>query len=321
MAGPSAYIIGWGQVHPDVVIRNRELTRRVDTTDEWLLDRTGIVERRVAPPHVGCADLGAAALRSALERSGRPAADVELLVGSAGFVDHDIPAIAALVARTVRSDAITFDVNSACSGFVFGLEVVRSLMATRGHSLAAVCAAEKGSLVADYDDRTSSVFWGDAAGAVVVADQPPPSAHLEIDDIVLLSDNEAALAVRVPRGGTFRMDNHRTRDHAIRSSHELARQLLGRAGLRAAELGGLVCHQANLRLIERLAAELGVPPERHWHNVEWAGNQSSAGAVTALAAGLDTHGSGLDDGAPILVLTVGAGLNAGGALLRWRTPK
>ena len=310
------YLSGWAAHHPDAVLSNDELVATLDTTHEWIESRIGITERRIAADHETVARLGAAASSAALDRAGVALADIDLVISASSFDDHDMPASAARIAAELGSSAFSFDLRAACSGWLVGVEVAAAFIETGRADQVLVCAAEKTSLGVDPTDRATRPFFGDAAGAAVVTGRRP-TLGLEVVEIRSEADNTAHDAVFIPRGSWFQMDGPRTRDWVEDAIARLATGLLADHGLSAADLAGLVCHQANLRLLERVAADLGVAPERHWHNVEWAGNTSAAGAPTSLAAGLDAHARDLRDGDPILVVTVGAGLNVVACLLRW----
>lgn len=313
--GP-AYLVGWGAHHPKGRLSNDELVARVDTSHEWLDEKVGIDERRVAGPGDTSAGLGATALELALTGAGATASDLDLIVASHSVDDFEIPALAARIAYLVGSAAFGFDVGAACSGWLVGLDVADAMLATGRATTVAVVAAERATLGAHPDDRASVVFFGDGAGAAILR-RSPPARGLEVVDRIHWSDNREHAAVTQTRGGYFAMDATVTRTWVERAMVDAARALLDRNQLTPPEVRGLVGHQANLRLLERFAAALGVAPERHWHNVEWAGNTFSAGAPSALAEALDREAPELRDGDPILVVTVGAGLNVMATLLRW----
>jgi 3-oxoacyl-[acyl-carrier-protein] synthase-3 len=316
MSAGQVYLAGWAAHHPEGRLTNDDLVTSLDTTHEWLESRIGILERRIAADDETVAAMGAASVRGAAAGAGLDVGAIDLVISASSFDDHDMPASAARIAALLDSDAFTFDVRAACSGWLVGVEVAAAFLETGRASHVAVCATEKTSLSIDPTDRGTRPFFGDAAGATIVQSERPAQG-LEVIDIRRWADNSAHDAVLIPNRGWFQMDGPRTRTWVEGAIAEVAKGLLDDHGLVAADLRGLVCHQANLRLIERVATDLGVPPERHWHNVEWAGNTSAAGAPTSLAAGLDANRADLRPGDPILVVTVGAGLNVVGSLLRW----
>ncbi len=312
----STYLTGWGASHASGRLTNQDLVGRLDTNLAWLDAKVGITERRVAADGETVTTLGADALLDAVKSAGITLDTVDLIVGATSFDDHDMPAVAARIADRVGSQAFTFDVRAACSGWLVGLEVADAYLATGRAETVAVVATEQTTLGVDPTDRASVIFFGDGAGAAIVAkDAPRRGARLV--DSVRRSDNAEHAAVRLHRGGWFQMDAPVTRRWVERAMIDASSDLLARNGLASGDVRGLVCHQANLRLIERFASALGVDPARHWHNVEWAGNTWSAGAPTSLTEALDREGADLADGDPILVVTVGAGLNVMATLLRW----
>ncbi|HWJ64996.1 MAG TPA: ketoacyl-ACP synthase III [Acidimicrobiales bacterium] len=315
------YLVGWGAHHPAGRLTNDELIERLETTPDWLDSHVGIEERRISEADDTIGTLGAAALDHALAGAGLEAGDLDVIIGASSFDDHDMPAAAARIADEVGSGAFTFDVRAACSGWPVGIEIARTFLDTGRADTVAVVASERTSLSVDPEDRGTVVFFGDAAGAGIVTRGPvPPGGAARIVDLAWHADNQEHAVVRIPHGGWFEMDGRHTRTWVEKAMAETAAQVLDRNGVASADLRALVCHQANLRLIERFAAQLGVPPERHWHNVEWAGNTSASGAPTSLAGGLDASAEQLDDGDHILVVTVGAGLNVVAMLLRWERP-
>jgi 3-oxoacyl-[acyl-carrier-protein] synthase-3 len=310
------FLSGWGTYHPEGRLTNHDLVERLDTTLEWLDAHIGISERRKAAPDEPVAALSATAAALAIEHAGIAPADLDLIIGVTSYDDFMVPASGARVGALIGSDAHAFDVKAACSGWMVGLDVAESFLQTGKATRALVCAAEKSDLGVDPTDRTSLPFFGDA-GAAAIVQLERPAVGLEVLDVRRASENAMHDAVEVPYAGWFRMDAGRTRVWVESAIASLLDELLGAAGIGVADLRAFVCHQANLRLIERVADDLGVAPERHWHNVAWAGNTASAGAPTALFQGIEANRDQLVDGDLIAVVTVGSGLNVIGALLRW----
>jgi 3-oxoacyl-[acyl-carrier-protein] synthase-3 len=294
-----------------------DLMERMDTSDEWIRDHTGIRERRYAPADMNTSDLGAISTRDALQDAGVDPAELEALICVTSTPDCLIPSTASYIANKLGLTSTTaFDVNAACSGFVYGLAVAQALMHSQGHSRIALCAAEKYTRVIDPHDRANSIFWGDAAGTIVL--QPErPVIGLELVDLTLSNYNEDADFVRIPVGGCFEMKGRAVKEIAFEGLVASATQMLERHELGPEDLRGFVCHQANLRMIEALAARLGVEEHQHWHNVEMFGNQGAAGVVTAFCAGLHENITELEDGDLFLLTVYGAGFTGGSALLRW----
>ena len=312
------FLSGWASYHPEGKLTNDDLVERLDTTSDWLSTHIGIEERRKAAPDESIADMGAIACTGALQAADVAPSDIDLIIGATSYDDFVVPAAGARFGNAIGSQAHAFDVKAACSAWMVGLDVAESFIQTGKADQVLICAAEKSDLGVDPTDRTSVPFFGDAAVAAVVTRHRPP-VGMEVLDIRRASDNSMHAAVEVPYAGWFRMDAGITRMWVEAEIAKMTHDLLTGAGVGIGDVRALVCHQANLRLIERVAQDLGVPPERHWHNVEWAGNTAAAGAPSALVDGLSRHQQDLVDGDLILMVTVGSGLNVIGVLLRWVT--
>jgi 3-oxoacyl-[acyl-carrier-protein] synthase-3 len=310
------FINGLGCHHPERRVTNADLTLRMDTSDEWILDHTGIRERRYAEDDVDTSDLGVLALRSALADAGAKPEDLDLLVCATSTPDLLIPSTACYIANKMALRATAFDVNAACSGFVYGLAVAQGLMHSQRHDRVALCTAEKYTRVIDPEDRANSIFWGDAAGAVVLQ-RERPTVGIEVVDVTLSAHNQGADLVRIPIGGNFEMHGRAVKKIAFQGMVDSATETLERHQLAPADLRGFVSHQANLRMIEGLSERLGIAEDRHWHNVEMFGNQGAAGVLTSFCAGLQRNADDLRDGDLFLLTVYGAGFTGGSALLRW----
>lgn len=310
------YLSGWGSFHPRGQLTNADIAARLPTSAEWISQHIGIESRCVVGPDDTASSMGARALSDAMGRAGCRAEDVGALISATSFDVFDMPSTASRIAAHTGIDAFTFDIRAACSGWLVGIELARGMLLTGRATHVAVCAAEQVTLDVDPDDRATVVFFGDAAAAAIVQSERPERG-LELVDFQWAADNAAHDAVVVPHHGYFTMDARRTRAWVERAIAKQAAEILGRNGLVGSDLRALVCHQANLRLLEWVADRLGVPADRHWHNVEWAGNTSAAGAPSTLAQGLDMTDKELEPGDLFLVVTVGSGLNVAAALLRW----
>lgn len=314
----SIYVAATGYHYPAERLTNSDLEGMVDTTDEWILGHTGIEERRIAADEVQASDLGLVATQEALEEAGWAPEDLDLVICTTSTPDTLTPATASWICRKLGIDStIAFDVNAACSGVIYALAVAEGLMRSQGYRRVAVCAAEKYSTVTDYADRRYSVFFGDSAATLLL--QPDrPARGAEIVDIVLENQNEGAPLVVTPVGGYFYMDGPAVKAIATQGMIDCARRVLERNGLVPRDVTAFMAHQANLRLLEGLAEMLGIPADKHWHNVERVGNQSSAGVATTLSEGIREHG--LNDGDLLLLTVYGSGFTGGAALLRWLEP-
>ena len=305
-----------GYYHPERRVTNWDLTERMDTSDEWIRDHTGIRERRYADDDVDTSDLGVVATHRALENARLHPGELDVLICATSTPDALIPSTASYIANKLHLQATAFDVNAACSGFIYGLAVADGLVSGQREGRVALCAAEKYTRVIDPHDRANSIFWGDGAGTVVL--QPErPVLGIEVVDVSLANHNEGADLVRIPIGGHFEMDGRAVKKIAFEGLVSSATGILERNHLGPGDLRGFVCHQANLRMIEALADRLGIDSERHWHNVELFGNQGAAGVLTAFCAGIEERADELMDGDLFLLTVYGSGFTGGSALLRW----
>jgi len=314
MAG--VFISGTGYHHPERRVTNDDLARQMDTSDAWIREHTGIVERRYADEGVDTSDLGALATRNALENAGWHPAELELFVCASSTPDCLEPATASFIAEKLRLRAVAFDVNAACSGFVYGLAVARGLMETQGYERAAVCAADKYTKVIDPTDRRNSIFFGDSA-ATVMLQREVPAVGAEVVDLVMENLNEGAGLAKTPIRGYFSMAGGEVKRIATKGLVDSATDILRRNRLDPEDLSAFMAHQVNLRLLESLADTLGVQSGRHWHNVESHGNQGAAGVLTTFCAGVERHVDDLKDGDLLLLTVYGGGFTGGSTLLRW----
>jgi 3-oxoacyl-[acyl-carrier-protein] synthase-3 len=309
------YITATGYCVPPDVIRNADLCAQVATTEEWILSHTGMRERRRAPADWDTSDLGTAATRHALERGRWSPKDLELLVCATSTPDSLIPATASYIAKNLGCDPVAFDVNAACSGFVYGLATADGLMKSMGYRRVALCTAEKYTRVTDYKDRATCIFFGDSAATVLLSPDRP-QVGLELVDLIMENVNEGAEFVTTPVGGYFWQDGRRVKEYALRSFEKSAKQMLARNDLDVRELKAFCGHQANLRVLEEVGRAVGVREDQHWHNVSTCGNQGAAGVITAFTTALDAHAAEVRDGDLFLLTVFGSGFTTGSALLR-----
>jgi len=309
------FIAGMGYHHPQRRVTNEDLVRRMDTSDEWIRERTGIRERRYADDGVDTSDLGVLATTKALDDVGWDPAEIELLICATSTPDCLVPSTASYICNKLQLPSVALDVNAACSGFVYGLAVARGLMETSGFGRVALCTAEKYSRVVDPTDRRNAIFWGDSAATVMLQRDPPP-VGAELVDVVLKNVNEGADLAKVPIRGYVAVEGNAVKPIADKGFMDSATDILERNRLSTADLRAFMGHQVNLRVLESLADTLGVNG-RHWHNVETLGNQGAAGVVTTFCAGVERHAGELEDGDLFLLTVFGAGFTSGSALLRW----
>lgn len=317
-AAKGLHLVASGHRHPTTELGTAELEASLpNLRPGWVAERLGMVTRRVAMPHERVADLGAAAVAEALDRAGWNPAQLDLVVCGASFLETLMPSRASAIAEQVHPGAVAFDVNAACSSFIYALSVAGSMLASEpGLTRAAVCVAERPTASADYSDTRSSVFFGDSAAAVLVQREPADRGWV-VEELALLNDALGSVAVTVPLHGHFRHDNHEALRHVVLMGEKVVAEVLSGAGLTADDVAVFVGHQANSTVLHALGDRLGIPWERQWHNFEWAGNQGAAGVATAFSEGWHDRTSELRAGDRAVLVSVGSGYTAGAVLLRW----
>jgi len=323
-----AGIIATGSYVPPRVLTNLELESMVDTSDEWIRTRTGIIERRIADSDAATSDLALAAARAALESASVDAADLDLIVIATVTPDMFFPCTASIVQQALAaSRAAAFDILVGCTGFVYGLATVGSLIASGAYRCALVLGAEALSKITDWQDRGSCVLFGDAAGAVVMA--PVEQGH-GILSYSLGNDGSDADALKIPAGGSrmpaseetvakrlhyLTMNGPEVFKFAVRSMTESAEVAVARAGISMKDIDVVIPHQANLRIIDAAARRLNIPYERFIRNLDRYGNTSAASIPLALD---ETVREGrIHSGDHILLSSFGAGLSWATMVLRW----
>jgi 3-oxoacyl-[acyl-carrier-protein] synthase III len=313
--GTTAGIFGIGAALPDLVVTNADLEQRLDTTDEWIVRRTGIRERRHLRPDEPLADLAAEACRLALEDAGRTGAEVDQVIVSTITADRVTPGLAPEVARLIGApQASAVDVNAACAGFLYALDQAAALVESGRASVVLVCGAEALSRITDHDDRSTAVIFGDGAGAVVVAGG---DLELGIGGFVLGADGEQADLLYAERDQRMlRMEGSEVYRHAVRRMVQASREALERAGRTVDDVDLFVAHQANARIIDAAATELGVPREKVAINVDRTANTSSASIPLALARA-EEDGL-LKPGATVALAAFGAGFVWGAGVVTWK---
>jgi 3-oxoacyl-[acyl-carrier-protein] synthase-3 len=314
---------------PPRVLSNADLEKLVDTSDEWILQRTGIRERHIVEPGVGTSDLAREAALKAIERAGLKPDDIGLVVVGTVTPDMMFPSTACLVQHKIGArHAWGFDLSAACSAFTYSLTAASQMVASGAHDHALVIGADVMSSIIDYQDRATCVLFGDGAGACVVsaADGAGPG----ILDFEHEIDGSGGPALCMPAGGSLRPASHETVDarlhyvkqegatvfkFAVRKTEEIARRVLERNRLTPGDLDLFVSHQANRRIIESASEKLGLPREKVVINIEKYGNTTAATIPLALN---DSVCSGrLKKGDLVLLASVGAGFTVGTVLVRW----
>ncbi len=325
---PIVEIVSTGRYLPERVLTNAELEKIVDTNDEWIRERTGIRERRVAAPDVGCAAMGAEAARIAMCRAGVSAGEVDFIVFSTATPDRLLPASACdMQALIGATNAAAFDISAACTGFIYALSVAEGLLAAGRGEIALIVSSEKMTSIVNWDDRATCVLFGDGAGAAVL--KRSSNGRGMLSNFIRSDGTLAELLWRPGGGATMPMDaavleskDHLVKmagrevfKHAVRSMAEAADQALSRAGLTADDVALLVPHQANSRIIEATARYAGIPMEKVFVNVDRYGNMSSATVPVALDEAFEQ--GRIKPGDNILMVAFGAGFTWGAAVVRW----
>jgi len=301
-------ITGWGSALPDNVVTNADLEARLDTTDEWIVTRSGIRERRIGG---SVSSLATEAGRRALERAGVSPAQVELLVLPTCTPDLAVPATSAAVHHALGLSGGAFDVNAACSGYVYALVAAHGAVNVGAARRVLLIGADCVSLLTDHDDRATAVLFADGAGAVVL-EADDDDGLLAVD---LGVDGGAHDLLTCAHGGTMVMAGKEVFRRAVRVTVESATNALDRAKLGPGDIALFVPHQANLRIIEAAANRLGIPMDRVAVVVDRMGNTSSASVPLALADAADAGRLGPGD--LVLMTGFGAGMAWASVVVRW----
>jgi 3-oxoacyl-[acyl-carrier-protein] synthase-3 len=320
-AGREVSITGLGCYVPERVVTNDELAEHVDTSDEWIRERTGIRERRIAAPEEALSDLALPAARSALAQAGLQGADVDLLIVATVTPDMAFPSTAAILADVLgATDAAAYDLSAGCTGFMYALAQGYGMVAGGLSQRALVVGGDVLSRILDWHDRSTLVLFGDGAGAVVLE----PVAAQGFVAFELGADGSGGSSLWLPGSGSRRFDDtdryvkmngREVFKFATRILVQSAQAVLGRCGLTIDDVDLYIPHQANVRIIDHATKRLGVPSERVVINVDRYGNTSSGSIPLALA---DAAADGrLRPGQLVLMTGMGAGLTWGSALLRW----
>ena len=324
MSTRAVAILGLGAYLPERVVTNDDLAQHLDTSDEWIRTRTGIRERHHAAPDEATSDLALAAARAALDDAGLAPADVDVLIVATTTPDHPVPATAPTVAAGLGLEVAAFDLNAACSGFVYGLDVA-SRLAEAGATVLLV-GAETLTRYVDPGDRSIAVLFGDGAGAVVLRAQE----GAELGPFDLGSDGSDISMLWMRAGGSrepfdpvahadpssrMSMRGGDVYRHAVARMTASSQAVLGAAGRTVADVDLMVGHQANLRILAAVAERLGLPEDRCQVSVDRHGNTSAASIPLALA---DARAQGrLGPGTRLLLTAFGGGLTWGSCLVTW----
>jgi 3-oxoacyl-[acyl-carrier-protein] synthase-3 len=325
MANPAIAFLGTGAYVPSRILGNNEIAQRVETSDEWIVSRTGIRERRIAAAEETVSDMATAAARVALDDAGITADQIDLIILATITPDLAMPATACLVQQKlgVSERAACFDLNAACTGFLYAIDTAWALLASGRYRHALVIGAEKLSTVLDWTDRSTCVLFGDAAGAAVLGPARAPNSGIigtrlhtvpGAAELLYIPGPEVSLNPLDPRR-LLRMKGREVFKFAVRAMEVVVRELLEQHQLEAHQIDRVIPHQANLRIIDAIASSLKLPLDRFYINLDRYGNTSAASIPLALHEARQQ--GGIRSGDLTLLVAFGAGLTYGGALVRW----
>ena len=322
-----AGVLGTGSYTPSRVLTNFDLEKMVDTSDEWIRTRTGIVERRIADADTATSDLALPAAQAALEQAALDVSDLDLIMVATVTPDTIFPCTAAILQQRLGANAAAFDILVGCTGFVYGLAVAREMIASGAYDHILVIGAETLSKIANWEDRRTCVLFGDAAGAAVVG---PVSEGRGILSYSLGNDGTNADALKLPAGGSrlpttqetvanrlhyLAMNGPEVFKFAVRVMVDSSEEVVRRAGVTMSDVDLVVPHQANLRIIDAAAKRLNIPYERFLQNLDRYGNTSAASIPLALDQAV--REGRVSSGDLILLSSFGAGMSWGSLIFRW----
>jgi 3-oxoacyl-[acyl-carrier-protein] synthase-3 len=326
--GRSCSITGVGSYVPVKILTNADLEKMVETSDEWITSRTGIKERRIAAANEFTSDLAAKAAERAMKMAGVTAEQIDLIIVATITPDMPFPATACLVQHKLGAKrAAAFDLEAACSGFIYGLEVAQQFIMSHTYDTVLVIGAEKLSSIVDWTDRNTCVLFGDGAGAAILQNRENSHGSLTA---VMGADGESADLLFMPGGGSrcpatkdsvdarlhyLRMEGKETFKSAVQAMCSAAQEVLQRCELDISQIKCVIPHQANRRIIDVVGERLGAKPEQLFVNLHRYGNTSAASVAIALdeavAAGKIQRGD------LVLMVVFGAGLTWGAAIIEW----
>ena len=328
LKGRTCSIVSVGSYVPDRCMTNADLEKLVDTTDEWITTRTGIRERRIAAEDQFTSDLAAEAATKALKKANISAESIDLIIVATITPDMPFPSTACLVQQKIgASRAAAFDLEAACSGFIYALEVAQQFIMSRTYDTVLVIGAEKLSSIVDWQDRNTCVLFGDGAGAVVLQNRPESHGLLTA---CMGADGGKASLLSMPGGGSrhpataqslqdrlhfLRMDGKETFKSAVTAMHRAAKEALARCQIEISQIKGVIPHQANLRIMSAVADRLGAQEHQLFINVDKFGNTSAASVAIALDQAVEQ--GRIERGDLVLLVVFGAGLTWGAAVIEW----
>jgi 3-oxoacyl-[acyl-carrier-protein] synthase-3 len=326
--GRTCSIVSVGSYVPERVLTNADLERMVDTSDEWITTRTGIKERRLAADNEFTSDLAAKAALRAMQRGGITPDEIDLIIVATITPDMLFPSTACLVQQKIGAlRAAAFDIEAACSGFIYALEVGQQFVMSRTHNTVLVIGAEKLSTIVNWKDRNTCVLFGDGAGAAILQHRSGGHGLLTA---CMGADGSQAELLCMPGGGSrcpasvesleaglhfLRMDGKETFKNAVTAMQTAAQEALRRCGIDISRIKCFIPHQANRRIIDVVVERLGVKPEQVFTNLDKYGNTSAASVAIALDEAVQA--GRVQRGDLVLLVVFGAGLTWGAAVIEW----
>jgi 3-oxoacyl-[acyl-carrier-protein] synthase-3 len=326
--GRTVSVAGVGAYVPAKALTNFELEKIVETTDEWITSRTGIKERRIAAKDEFTSDLASKAALRAMKAAGVTAEQIDLIIVATISPDMVFPSTACLVQEKLGAKrAAAFDLEAACSGFIYGLEIGQQFIMSRTYDTVLVIGAEKLSSIVDWQDRNTCVLFGDGAGAVILQNRPNSHGLLTA---VMGADGAKSELLYMPGGGSrcpataqsvdarlhfLRMEGKETFKHAVQAMVSAATEVLRRCEIDITQIKCIIPHQANRRIIDAVGDRLGARPDQLFCNLDRYGNTSAASVAIALDEAVST--GRIQRGDLVLLVVFGAGLTWGAAVIEW----
>ncbi len=324
----SVSIVGTGSYLPERILTNAELEKLVDTSDEWIMTRTGIRERRIAANNEFTSDMGAKAALAAMEQAGVTAEELDLILVATVTPDMAFPSTACFVQKQLGAkNAACFDVSAACSGFLYAIEIAQQFIMSETYDTVLVIGSEKLSTVVDWTDRNTCVLFGDGAGAAILRNRADSHGVITTS---MGSDGDFSDILFMPGGGcrvpitgenidqrlnTIKMSGKEVYKHAVNAMLTAAQTALDQAGLEAGDLACIIPHQANMRIIEAIAERMRVPVDRFFINLDRYGNTSAAAVAIALDEA--NRGGRMKIGDYVLLIVFGGGLTWASSVIQW----
>ncbi len=324
-----AYITAVGTYLPEKILSNSDLEKLVDTSDEWIVSRTGMRERHIAVDEEFTSDMGAKAAKVALERAGMGVGEIDVIIVATLSPDYTFPSTACMIQAILGAkNAAAFDIQAACTGMVYAMSVAKSFIESGMYKNILIVASEKLSSIIDYEDRNTCILFGDGAAACVIKGEGP---GLEIGKISLGADGDQSALLLLPAGGCrnpatketvmqkmhyLKMDGKEIFRHAVKRMESAAIQCIQQSGLKETDITYLVPHQANVRIIDAIAKRCNIEDERVVKVVELYGNTSASSIGLALEKLVVENK--IKDGNHLLLVAFGAGLTWGSLILTAR---